>query len=190
VKAILALALLAVLGFTVAGCGSGKKANAGQYTVTLRSNVTSGPVTVIAGTTAISNVKTGTRITCKGGMSANVPRIGYTIRASQGVGNFSGRSASQRPQHQVEIELARLLNGSVAVTCNPATTAVLNVKTGTHIRCKGWTGKDLRVPRLGTDLAVGESVKLLSRMKQTEVMFLTHRENGAITVACELVEPR
>jgi hypothetical protein len=121
VKAILALALLAMLGFTVAGCGSGKKANAGQYTVTLHNSVPSGPIRVrSAGTTAISNAKTGTRITCTGGMSAKVPRIGYTIEAGQGVGMFSGRSSSKRPQHQVEIELTHLLNGSVTVTCKPS----------------------------------------------------------------------
>jgi hypothetical protein len=120
VKAILALALFAVLGFTVAGCGSGKKANTGQYTVTLHNNVPSGPITVTgAGTTAISNVKTGTRITCKGGTSAKVPRIGYSIGFGQGVGTFSGRSSSERPQHQVEIELTHLPNGSVTVICNP-----------------------------------------------------------------------
>ena len=129
-KPILVLALLAVLGFAAAGCGSGKKTNSGQYqyTVTLHKNVPSGTITV-----------TG-----------------------------------------------------------PATTAILNVKTGTHIRCKGWTGKDIRVPRLGSGLTVGESVKLPGTpvklpgtpVKETDVMFLTHRENGAITVACKFVEPR
>ncbi len=119
-KPILALTLLAVLGFAVAGCGSGKKTNSGQYTVTLRRDVASGPITV-----------TG-----------------------------------------------------------PATTAILDVKTGTHIRCKGWTGKDMRVPRLGSGLTLGESVKLSGSVTQTELMSLTHRENGSITVDCQFVEPR
>jgi hypothetical protein len=125
-KPILVLVLLVVLGFAVAGCGSVKKTNSGQYTVTLR-DVASGPITVT-------------------------------------------RSPGLRP----------------------ATTVILNVKTGTHIRCEGWTGKDMRVPRLGSGLYAGESVKLATPMKETEteLMSLTHRENGAITVACEFVTPR
>ena len=121
-KPILVLALLAVLGFAAAGCGSGKKTNSGQYqyTVTLHKNVPSGPITV-----------TGT-----------------------------------------------------------ATTAISNVKTGTHIRCKGWTGKDMRVPRLGSSLTRGESVKLSGSVAETELLSLTHRENGSITVSCQFVEPR
>ena len=121
-KPILVLALLAVLGFAGAGCGSGKKTNSGQYqyTVTLHKNVPSGPITV-----------TGT-----------------------------------------------------------ATTAISNVKTGTHIRCKGWTGKDMRVPRLGSSLTRGESVKLSGSVAETELLSLTHRENGSITVSCQFVEPR
>jgi hypothetical protein len=71
------------LGFAVAGCGSVKKTNSGQYTVTLRREVPSGPITV---------------------------------------------------------------TGS-------ATTAILNVKTDTHIRCKGWMGRDMRVPVRGTAIA-------------------------------------
>ena len=128
-KPIFVLVLLAVFGFAVAGCGSVKKTNSGQYTVTLRRDVASGPITVT-------------------------------------------RSPGLRP----------------------ATTAILNVKTGTHIRCKGWQGKDMRVPRRGSHLTVGESVKL-SRAEaklsgtETELMSLTHRENGSITVACESVTP-
>jgi hypothetical protein len=45
-KPIFALALLAILGFAVAGCGSVKKTDSGQYTVTLRREVPSGPITV------------------------------------------------------------------------------------------------------------------------------------------------
>jgi len=129
-KPIFALALLAVLGFAAAGCGSGKKAVSGGsdiYTVTLHNNVPSGPITV----------------------------------------------------------------------AGAAATAISNVKTGTHIRCKGWQGKDVRVPRRGSDLIVGESVKLsktqakvLRTETETELMDLTHRENGSITVACESVTPR
>lgn len=65
-----------------------------------------------------------------------------------------------------------------------------NVETGTLVRCKGWRGKYVSVPHRGSGLEVGESVKLSGTMKETELMSLTHRENGAITVACQLVEPR
>jgi hypothetical protein len=59
VKAGVAPALLAVVGFTLAGCGSGK-------------NVASGPITV-SGTTTISNVQAGIEIRCEGGPAAKVP---------------------------------------------------------------------------------------------------------------------
>jgi len=76
------------------------------------------------------------------------------------------------------------------------TLTIPNVKTGTLIRCKGWKGKYVRVPQRGSSLEVGESVKLPTTVKKllgtakTELMSLTHRENGAITVACQSVEPR
>ena len=50
-KGVPALVLLAALGFAVAGCSMGHPA---------------GSITVI-GTTTLSNVKTGTPVTCKGG---------------------------------------------------------------------------------------------------------------------------
>jgi hypothetical protein len=34
-------------------------------------------------------------------------------------------------------------SGTITVT-GTATTAILNVKRGTHIGCKGWMGKDMR----------------------------------------------
>ncbi len=76
-KPILALALLAVLGFAVAGCGSAKKAKSGQYTVTLYKKADSSPITV-RGTTTIPNVKPGARVNCKGwkGQGVAVPSRG------------------------------------------------------------------------------------------------------------------
>ena len=136
-KPILVLALLAVLGFAAAGCGSGKKTNSGQYqyTVTLHKNVPSGPITV------------------------------------------TGAKTTAMPSSPIAVTGAK-------------TTAILNVKTGTHIRCEGWTGKDMRVPRLGSSLTRGESVKLSGSVAETELLSLTHRENGSITVSCQFVEPR
>jgi hypothetical protein len=57
VNAIPALAVLAVVGLTVAGCGV---------------KAVSGPITV-AGIATIANVKVGTLIRCKGGPAARTP---------------------------------------------------------------------------------------------------------------------
>jgi len=57
VKAIPTLALFAALSLAVAGCGSGKRRAA------------SDPITV-EGTTTISDVQTGSVITCRGGPGA------------------------------------------------------------------------------------------------------------------------
>ena len=60
----------------VAGCGSSKKADYGVYTVTLHKKAYSSPITVMGTrTTAISNVKTGTLIRCRGwsGRGVRVP---------------------------------------------------------------------------------------------------------------------
>ncbi len=72
VRQILALALLAVLGFTVAGCGSAKK----RYSIGIAgSGGLSRAITVPMGhSTAF--VKTGTLVRCKGGPGARVPRRG------------------------------------------------------------------------------------------------------------------
>jgi hypothetical protein len=41
------------------------------------------------------------------------------------------------------------------------------------------------------DEAVGGRFSVAAiRVKDTELMSLTHRENGAITIACQFVEPR
>ena len=135
---IVALALLPVLGLTIAGCGGTKTA-----------------VVTVGGPVARS------RPCCD---------------ATSVVG--SGSATATR----------RLIIGG--------TLTIPNVKTGTLIRCKGWKGKYVRVPQRGSSLDVGESVKLPPTMKKlpgtakTDLMFLTHHENGAITVACQFVEPR
>jgi hypothetical protein len=82
-------ALLAVVGLTVAGCGSSMKAVSGAVTVT--------------GTTTISNVEVGTEIRCKGGPSARVP-------------HWFGPSYLRSPGTPGLIEL-RHRHGSVVVTC-------------------------------------------------------------------------
>ena len=82
-------ALLAVLSFAVAGCGSSGKA-------------ASGPVTV-SGTTTIANVKVGTEIRCKGGPAASVP-------------HWYGPSYLRAPGKPGLIQLKHR-HGSVVVSC-------------------------------------------------------------------------
>jgi hypothetical protein len=94
VRLISVVALLTALGLAVAGCGSGK--------------AVSGSITV-AGTTTISNVDTGTLVTCEDGPGAAVPAVG------EGVSGFAdgppGSSSSG------EIQLTRQQDGSVVATC-------------------------------------------------------------------------
>ena len=114
-KVILALALLAVLGFTVAGCGATKKRtvvhNDGQA---LRSS----PITV-TGTTTVPNVATGTLIHCRGGPSAKVPRRGGAVAA--GEDKLSEVGAPAPTSSSGEIQLEHQMNGSVTVRCKPST---------------------------------------------------------------------
>ena len=92
VKGLLALAVLAVGGFTVAGCGSSDNAVSGSITVT--------------GTTMISNVKVGALVRCKGGPAVRSPR-------------WFGPSALTIPGVPGQIDLNHRHNGSVTVTCKP-----------------------------------------------------------------------
>ena len=111
-KPIVALALLAVLGFAVAGCGAGKKAGPATFGPT-----TFGPTTfagvglapgvhsiTVTGNTEISNVKAGTWVACK-----TLPRIRLTAPATGT--NVTGSSKGR------EIRLKRLPNGSMRVSC-------------------------------------------------------------------------
>lgn len=90
VKAVPAVAFLAVVGFAVAGCGSGTRAVSGTSTVT--------------GTTTIMAVKVGTRIRCKGGPAARVP-------------HWFGGSVLTLPGVPGQIALTHRHDGSVTVSC-------------------------------------------------------------------------
>lgn len=106
-KPILALVLLAVLGFTLAACGSTKAyVNMGGL---------GGPAYVVHGTTTISNVATGQLVRCKGGPSANVPTPGGTVAVGRDRLRPTGTPASSSSLG--EIQLTRLRSGSVTVTC-------------------------------------------------------------------------
>jgi hypothetical protein len=116
-KPLLALALLAVLGFAAAGCGSAKKAVSGGpryiHVVTLHKKAGSGSITVM-GTTTIPNVATGARIKCKGwpGRGVKVPAPGGEADAGGGTATPSGTGSSSR-----NMRLTHLENGSVTVAC-------------------------------------------------------------------------
>jgi hypothetical protein len=102
VKVVLALALLAVLGLGVSGCGSSTKPGPTTFAgVGLARGVHS---ITVAGNTEISNVNAGTWIACK-----NLQHIRLTAPAT-GV-NVTGRSKGK------EIRLKRLPDGSIRVSC-------------------------------------------------------------------------
>ena len=102
VKAVLALALLAVLGFAAAGCGSSKKAGPTTFAgVGLAPGAHS---ITVKGNTEISNVKAGTWIACK-----TLPGIRLTAPATGA--NVTGRSKGKK------IRLERIPNGSIRVFC-------------------------------------------------------------------------
>jgi hypothetical protein len=112
-KAIPAVLLCAAL-LVVAGCGSGSK-RSGSRVVTLASGSL-----MVAGTTTISNVKTGTVIACKGpgpmgsdGPTATVPTEGQEIMESSSESSASGKAASSRRN----LRLTCQQNGKVTVSC-------------------------------------------------------------------------
>lgn len=110
-KWILVLAVLAALGFAVAGCGSGKKAGTETVVRVARSHAVkwvfgAHGVTVIgAGTARFTNLKPGTRVSCKGGPALTVPYDRATAAAVRG------------PAPDIDIKLTRSLNGTVRVSC-------------------------------------------------------------------------
>ena len=114
-KAILVLALLAVLGFTVAGCGATKKIAAkGSLTAVAIPNA-NGPHTItVVGTTTIPNVKAGTRIKCKGwlGHGVKVPRMGSEANVGGGTAAPNGVPPTS---HQMRLNHSE--NGSLTVVC-------------------------------------------------------------------------
>ncbi len=93
-KAILALALVP-LGLA-AGCGSGKMF--GSMSVT-------GPTV-----TTVRSVKTGAVIRCNGSVGAKVPPPGHGV---------SGSSNGSSPALSSEIDLRRLQDGSLVISCRP-----------------------------------------------------------------------
>lgn len=101
-KPILALALLAVLGFTVAGCGSGKKGGGGGATLAY-SGSTPQTISVIGSTALIPSVRAGTQIACKGmGITVTAPKTGAVVTARN---------------KGMKLRIKRLPHGSIRVSC-------------------------------------------------------------------------
>jgi hypothetical protein len=117
VKAILALALLALLGFLAAGCGATKKIVVKVETSspsTTIADVGPGTITVVgSATTTIPNVTTGTRIKCKGwpGRGVKVPPPGTQANVGGGKATPNGTLKSH------VVQLTHLANGSLTVSC-------------------------------------------------------------------------
>jgi hypothetical protein len=118
VRPILFLALLAVLGLAVAGCGSAKKnAVVGKQSrgvvyvgpargSGVQQSSTNSAIRVPGATTAtIPHVKTGTRIVCK-----EMPGISVTAPAT-------GASVIARTRGTKELRLKRLPDRSIRVSC-------------------------------------------------------------------------
>ena len=114
-KAILALALLFVLGVTVAGCGATKKiATTGSLTAVAIPNAHTSHTITVVGTTTIPNVKAGTRIKCKGwlGHGVKVPPMGSEANIGGGMAAPSGVPPTS---HQMRLNHSE--NGSLTVVC-------------------------------------------------------------------------
>jgi hypothetical protein len=113
VKRLVALALLAALGFAVAGCGSSQKPiSGGPNVVTLSKKAESHPVQ-INGTVTIPHLLPFHRVKCYGwpGRGVEVPPRGGTANVGRGKATPSGKSSSK------SMQVTHLENGSVIVSC-------------------------------------------------------------------------
>jgi hypothetical protein len=116
VKAVLALSLLALLGFA-AGCGATKKIVVRVHTGSLSTEIANNETRTItvagSATTTIPNVQTGTRIKCKGwpGRGVKAPAPGTTANVGGGKATPGGAQTSH------SVQLTRLANGSLTVLC-------------------------------------------------------------------------
>lgn len=112
-KTILALALVGLLGFMVAGCGATKK-------IAVKIDNGFGPHTPVAvsGTKTIRNVKTGARVTCEGwaGQGVRVPPRGQAVVGFASKLSIPGKKSPALDQ----MSLKHLQNGSIRVTCKPS----------------------------------------------------------------------
>ena len=119
-KRIVALVVLAVVGFAAAGCAAGHKAASNVITLTSIVDVKGQPQKfIVSGTATIPRVAPGAQFACKGEESdwvtvpaglASYSGKTYTIGASQRGGWSDGGPTSS-------LRLLRSPNGTVTVTC-------------------------------------------------------------------------
>jgi hypothetical protein len=110
-KRIAALVVLAALGFVVAGCGGSAKKGGSVSRILVTTASLSREALTVSGTTTISDLKPGTSIGCKGGPRVKAPAGAGVVNAGSGTASASGSSHSKR------LQLTRLPNGTVTVTC-------------------------------------------------------------------------
>ena len=116
-KAILALVLLAVLGFAAAGCGATKKIVVTVQTNSLAAKIADDTRTITVDgsvTTTIPNVLTGTRIKCKGwpGRGVKVPPPGSGADVGEGRATVNGTAPTSH-----DMQLTHQEDGSITVFC-------------------------------------------------------------------------
>lgn len=113
-RAVIALVLLAAVGFALAGCGAAKKRIVvGTVNHAVGANTGFGAVTV-TGTATLPNVKTGTVIACRGGRpSAKVPGRGDSVSVGSGVVTVGGKV----PSSTRNLQMTHLRTGWVTVSC-------------------------------------------------------------------------
>jgi len=114
-KRIAALAVLAALGFFVAGCGGSAKKGGSISLILVTTARLSPEALTVSGTTTISDVKPGTSIGCKGGgPRVKVPAGAGAVNAGTGTVRKGGSGHS----HSKHLQLTRSPNGTVTVTCS------------------------------------------------------------------------
>ena len=120
-RSFLALALLAVLAFSVAGCGSAKKVHAVALTPTFPDVLGGGPIAVGGRTATILNVQTGARVSCKGrfghGASLRVPRRGASAAEGQSQLTQVTTPPQTKPSPTQQISVTHRQDGSITVSC-------------------------------------------------------------------------
>ena len=141
-KRIVALVLLAALGFGAAGCASAKKAvtkKSGSISIHIDTTTASGSnkvgisfgkgYTIVRGiggatifvthSATIPHVKPGTRVRCKGGQSVRVTKNlhGLYGSPSRAYDVVEGGRSSSGSARSTSIELRHSPNGTVTVTC-------------------------------------------------------------------------
>ena len=102
--------------------------------------------------------------------------------AAAGCGSTQ-RTAATRAQGLTVITVS---NSSTNLITVSGSTSLGGVETGALVRCTGWGGKGVRVPRPGESVAAfGTSYTIPGKKTGSEEMTVTHRRNGSVAVSCK-----